>query len=65
MHYELCIQHYFNLSSQRLDKLKFEVYAFLRCSLPDFLFKCIENFTAEKLSQTDTQTITEFFDGDN
>jgi len=24
MHYELCIQHYFNLSSQRLDKLKFE-----------------------------------------
>ena len=24
MHYELCIQHYFNLSSQRLNKLKFE-----------------------------------------
>ena len=24
MHYELCIQHYFNLSSQRLDKLEFD-----------------------------------------
>jgi len=25
MHYELCIQHYSNLSSQRLDKLQLEL----------------------------------------
>ena len=32
MHYELCIQHYFNLSSQRLDKLEFyELLSVKKC----------------------------------